>query len=186
MNGSDPVDEMEEKMKSSLKSLRTELSKIHVGRANPGMVEDLKVEYYGTQTPLNQIANITAPDPGLLAIQPYDDSQIESIEKAIMEADLGLNPNNDGTVIRIPVPKLSGERREELIDMIKEKAEETKIAIRNIRRDANKEIDEIEEEGEITEDDKYLLEEDVDETTREFTDQVDELVEKKSKEIRAL
>lgn len=186
MNGSDPVDEMEEKMESSLKSFRKELSKIHVGRANPGMVEDLKVEYYGTQTPLNQIANITAPDPGLLAIQPYDDSQIESIEKAIMEADLGLNPNNDGTVIRIPVPKLSGERREELIDLIKEKAEDTKIAIRNIRRDANQEIDEMEDEGEITEDDKYLLEEDVDDITRKFTDQVDELVEEKSEEIRAL
>ena len=186
MNGLDPVDEMEEKMKKSLQSFKDDLSKIHVGRAHPDMISGVKVEYYGTQTPLNQIANITAPDPGLLAVQPYDDSQIESIEKAIMEADLGLNPNNDGKVIRIPVPKLSGERREELVDLISSKAEEAKIAIRNIRRDTNKEIDELEEEGEITEDDKYRLEEDVDEITSSFTGQIDELVEKKSNQIRAV
>ena len=186
MNGKSPVEEMENKMGKSIKSLKEDLSTIHVGRANPSMIEDIEVEYYGTKTPLNQIANITAPDPGLLAIQPYDDSQIDNIEKAILEADLGLNPNDDGTVVRIPIPKLSGERREELIDMIKEKSEDTKVAIRNIRRETKREIENMEEEGEITEDDKYLLEDEIDGTTKEYTEKVDNLIEQKAQQIRSI
>lgn len=186
MNSSNPVPEMKKKMEKSVSTLQDELSKIHVGQANPAMIEDIEVEYYGTQTPLNQISNISAPESGLLVVQPYDSSQIDEIEKALMEADLGLNPNNDGEIVRVPVPKLSGERREELVDLIEEKGEETKISIRNIRRETNKKIESQEEEGEITEDDKYMLEDEVDEITSSLTDRVDSLVENKTDRIRAV
>jgi len=181
-----PVPKMEKKMENSVQTLKEEMARIHVGQANPAMVEDLKVEYYGTDTPLNQISNISAPDSGLLVVQPYDSSQIDSIEKAILESDLGLNPNNDGEIIRIPIPKLSGDRREELVDVIQEKGEEAKVSIRNIRRDTNKKIDELEDEGKITEDDKYMLEDDVDEITSDMTDKIDEIVENKTSKLRAV
>lgn len=186
MDENDPLDEMEQRMKKSLKVIKEELAKIHVGRANPAMIEDIEVDYYGSSTPLNQIANISAPDPGLLAVQPYDDSQIDAIEKAIMNSDLGLNPNDDGTVVRIPIPKLSGERREELVDLIREMGEETKISLRNIRRETNKEVEELEDEGEITEDDKFMLEDEIDDITSEYTEKVDQLLEGKEQEVRAV
>ena len=150
------------------------------------MIEDVKVEYYGTATPLNQIANVSAPDGSLLAVQPYDSSQIENIEKAIMEADLGLNPTDDGNVIRIPVPKLSVERREEYVDLVEEKGQEAKISIRNIRRETNKEIETKEDEGELTEDDTYMLKDEVDEITKSFIEKVDELIKDKSEQIKSL
>lgn len=186
MSTSNPVPEMKENMKQSVSTLQEELSKIHVGQANPAMIEDIEVEYYGTDTPLNQISNISAPETGLLVVQPYDSSQIQAIEKALMEAELGLNPSNDGEVIRVPVPKLSGERREELVNLIEEKAEETKVALRNIRRDTNKEIESQEEEGEITEDDMYMLKDEVDEITSSMTDRVDELVDNKTDQVRSV
>nr|AGF93453.1 ribosome recycling factor [uncultured organism] len=177
---------MEKKMENAVESLQEELNKVHVGQANPAMVEDLKVEYYGSDTPLNQIANISAPESGLLVIQPYDSSQIESIEKAILESDLSLNPNNDGEIIRVPIPKLSGDRREELVEVIEEKGEEAKVSLRNIRRDTNKEIDELEDEGEITEDDKYMLEDEVDDITSSLTEKIDTMVENKTDEVRSV
>ncbi len=178
--------EMEKEMKKSVEELKDQLSKIHTGRANPTMIEDLKVDYYGSETPINQIANVTAPEGSLLAVQPYDASQIDAIEKAIMEADLGLNPTDDGNVIRIPVPKLSAERREEYVDRIEEMGQETKISLRNIRRETNKKIESKEEEGELTEDDKYMLEDEVDETTDSFVEKVDELLENKAEQIKSL
>lgn len=186
MSENNPVPKMEKKMKNSVETLKEEMARIHVGQANPAMIEDLKVEYYGTDTPLNQISNISAPESGLLVVQPYDSSQIDSIEKAILESDLGLNPNNDGEIIRIPIPKLSGDRREELVEVIQEKGEETKVTLRNIRRETNKEIEELEDEGEITEDDKYMLEDEVDDITSSLTDQVDQIVENKSSTVRAV
>ena len=186
MSDTNPVPAMKKKMEKSIENLKEEMARIHVGQANPAMIEDLKVEYYGTDTPLNQISNISAPDSGLLVVQPYDSSQIDSIEKAILESDLGLNPNNDGDIIRIPIPKLSGDRREELVEVIEEKGEEEKISIRNIRRDTNKKIDELEEEGDITEDDKYMLEDEVDEITSSMTDKIDEIVENKTSKLRAV
>ncbi len=186
MSGPNPVPEMKKKMERSVKSLHEELNKIHVGQANPAMIEDLKVDYYGTKTPLNQMANISAPDSSLLVVQPYDNSQIESIEKAILESDLGLNPNNDGDIVRIPVPKLSGERRDELVELIQEKSEETKVSLRNTRRETNKKIDSLEDDGDITEDDKFMLKDRVDETTSEMTDRIDEIVEDKTEEVRAI
>lgn len=186
MSSSNPVPKMEKKMENAVESLQEELNKVHVGQANPAMVEDLKVEYYGSDTPLNQIANISAPESGLLVIQPYDSSQIESIEKAILESDLSLNPNNDGEIIRVPIPKLSGDRREELVEVIEEKGEEAKVSLRNIRRDTNKEIDELEDEGEITEDDKYMLEDEVDDITSRLTEKIDTMVENKTDEVRSV
>ncbi|MFP3953583.1 MAG: ribosome recycling factor [Candidatus Acetothermia bacterium] len=186
MSGSNPIPEMKKKMERSVKSLHEELNKIHVGQANPAMIEDLKVDYYGTKTPLNQMANVTAPDSSLLVVQPYDSSQIESIEKAVLETDLGLNPNNDGDIVRIPVPKLSGERRDELVNLIQEKSEEAKVGLRNIRRETNKTIDNLEEDGEITEDDKYMLKDRVDETTSDMTERIDEIVKDKTEEVRAI
>lgn len=186
MSSSNPVPKMEKKMENAVESLQEELNKVHVGQANPAMVEDLKVEYYGSDTPLNQIANISAPESGLLVIQPYDSSQIDSIEKAILESDLSLNPNNDGEIIRVPIPKLSGDRREELVEVIEEKGEEAKVSLRNIRRDTNKEIDELEDEGEITEDDKYMLEDEVDDITSSLTEKIDTMVENKTDEVRSV
>lgn len=186
MSENNPVPKMEKKMENAVETLKEEMARIHVGQANPAMIEDLKVEYYGTDTPLNQISNISAPESGLLVVQPYDSSQIDSIEKAIMESDLGLNPNNDGEIIRIPIPKLSGDRREELVEVIQEKGEETKISLRNIRRETNKEIEELEDEGEVTEDDKYMLEDEVDDITSSLTEKVDEIVENKSSKVRAV
>lgn len=186
MSENNPVPKMKKKMEKAVETLEEEMARIHVGQANPAMIEDLKVEYYGTDTPLNQISNISAPDSGLLVVQPYDSSQVDSIEKAILESDLGLNPNNDGEIIRIPIPKLSGDRREELVDVIQEKGEEAKITLRNIRRETNKEIEELEEEGDITEDDKYMLEDEVDEITSSLTDKIDEIVENKSSKVRAV
>jgi len=182
----EPIEDMTKKMNGAIKNLKEDLSKIHSGQANPAMIEDIEVEYYGTNTPLNQISNIAAPDSGLLVVQPYDSSQIDSIERAIMEADLGLNPNNDGNVVRVPIPKLSGERRKELVKMIKDHGQESKVAIRNIRREANKEIDSLEEKGDITEDDNYMLKEEVDEITDEMTEKVDELVENKIERVRSI
>ena len=186
MSDTNPVPKMKKKMENAVENLKDEMARIHVGQANPAMVEDLKVEYYGTDTPLNQISNISAPESGLLVVQPYDSSQIDSIEKAVLESDLGLNPNNDGEIIRIPIPKLSGDRREELVNVIQEKGEEAKVTIRNIRRDTNKEIDDLEDEGDITEDDKYMLEEDVDEITSDMTEKIDEIVENKTDKLRAV
>ncbi|MEF8837799.1 MAG: ribosome recycling factor [Candidatus Bipolaricaulota bacterium] len=186
MSENNPVPKMKKKMENAVETLKEEMARIHVGQANPAMIEDLKVEYYGTDTPLNQISNISAPESGLLVVQPYDSSQIDAIEKAILESDLGLNPNNDGEIIRIPIPKLSGDRREELVEVIQEKGEETKITLRNIRRETNKEIEELEDEGDITEDDKYMLEDEVDEVTSSLTEKVDEIVENKSSKVRAV
>ena len=181
-----PVPSMKKKMEKAVESLKEEMARIHVGQANPAMIEDVKVEYYGTETPLNQISNISAPDSGLLVVQPYDSSQIESIEKAILESDLGLNPNNDGEIVRIPVPKLSGDRREELVEVIEEKGEEAKVSMRNIRRETNKKIKKLEDDGDITEDDKYMLKDEVDEITSDLTEKIDEIVDNKTSTVRAV
>ena len=127
--------EMRDHMNRTVDVLKSSLAKVQTGRANPAMVEDVIVEYYGAPTPLKQLATIAAPDPNLLVVQPYDKTQMESVEKAILAADLGLNPTNDGKVIRVKVPKLSEERRQELVRVIKAKGEESKVALRNIRRD---------------------------------------------------
>jgi ribosome recycling factor len=178
--------EMLEHMDRSIEVLKGNLGKVQTGRANPAMVEDVIVDYYGAPTPLKQLATIAAPGPDLLVVQPYDKTQMNAVEKAILAADLGLNPANDGKVVRIKIPRLSEERREELTRIIKAKGEETKIALRNIRRDANEKLEEMKGNGEISEDDYHRYREKNDETIHEYSKKVEELVESKSKQLRTI
>jgi ribosome recycling factor len=166
--------------------LKSGLSKVQTGRANPAMVEDVSVDYYGTPTPLKQLATIVAPDANLLVVQPYDKTQMGTFEKAILAADLGLNPTNDGKVIRIKIPKLSEERRRELTRIIKAKGEETKVALRNIRRDANEKLEQMKDNGDISEDDYHRYREKNDEAIHDYSKKVDDLVEEKSKQLRTI
>ena len=178
--------EMIDHMERTLAVLKSNLAKVQTGRANPAMIEDVTVDYYGTSTPLKQLATIVAPDPDLLVVQPYDKTQMGAFEKAILAADLGLNPTSDGRVIRIKVPKLSEERREELIRIIKAKGEEAKVALRNIRREANDKLDQMKDDGEISEDDHHRAREKNDETIRDYEKKIDEMVAEKSKQLRVI
>ncbi|MGB7055706.1 MAG: ribosome recycling factor [bacterium] len=172
------------KMQKSLLLLAQELSKLRTGRASPALLEGIKVEYYGSQLPLNQVATISIPEPRLIIIQPWDKTALPNIEKAIFKSAVGLTPNNDGNVIRLAVPPLTTERREELIKLTLRMAEETKVAIRNIRRDSNNEIKRLEKEKEISEDASFKAHEDVQHTTDEFITKVDDVQKEKEKEIR--
>lgn len=179
----DVLDETDEEMEDAVSYLRSELKTIRAGRASPAMLEKVTVEYYGSQTPLNQVASVSAPQADLLIVQPFDRNALEDIERGIMKADLGLNPNNDGEKIRIPVPPLSEERRKELVETARERAEESKISIRNIRRDAKNEIQRLVEEENFSEDVQYGAEEELQEITDAHTDQIDALLEKKKERI---
>jgi len=178
--------EMIEHMKQSLEVLKSNLAKVQKGRANTAMIEDVDVSYYGTTTPLKQLATIAAPDPNLLVVQPYDKTQMDEFVRAILGADLGLNPESDGTVIRVRVPKLSEERRNELTKLIKARGEETKVALRNIRRDANDKLDQMKKDSEISEDEHHRHREKNDDAIREYSDQVDKLIEEKGKQIQTI
>jgi ribosome recycling factor len=178
--------EMLEHMKRSIEVLKSGLGKIQTGRASPVMVEDVVVDYYGVSTPLKHLATIVAPDPDLLVVQPYDKTQMEAVEKAILTADLGLNPTNDGKVVRIKIPKLSEERRQELIRVIKAKGEEAKVALRNIRRDANERLEKMKTAGEISEDTYHQSRDKNDEAIHDYTKEVDELVESKGRQLRSV
>ncbi|WP_103020873.1 ribosome recycling factor [Salinibacter altiplanensis] len=179
----DILDEADEEMEESVSYLRSELRTIRAGRASPAMLENVTVEYYGSQTPLEQVASVSAPQPDLIIVQPFDRSAIENIERGIMKADLGLNPNNSGEKIRIPIPPLSEERRKELVETSRERAEETKISIRNIRRDAKNEIQSAVEEANFSEDVLYGAEEDLQEITDTYTGRVEGLLEQKTEQI---
>ena len=174
----------ETKMNKSLSLLAHELSKLRTGRASTALLEGIKVEYYGSQLPLNQVATISIPEPRLIIIQPWDKTALPNIEKAIFKSALGLTPNNDGTVIRLAVPPLTTERREELIKLTQRMAEEAKVAIRNIRRDANNEIKKLEKDKKLSEDDSFKAQEKVQHTTDQFIEKVDQVQKDKEKEIR--
>jgi len=178
--------EMIAHMDRSIDALKSNLAKIQTGRANPAMIEDVLVDYYGTMTPLKQLATIAAPDPNLIVIQPYDKSQMTAVERAILTADLGLNPASDGHVIRVKVPKLSEERRKELTKIIKARGEEAKVALRNIRRDANEKLDQMKTRGEISEDEHHRYREKNDDAIRTYTEKVDDLIEEKGKQIQTV
>jgi ribosome recycling factor len=178
--------EMIEHMGRSIEVLKANLVKVQTGRANPAMIEDVLVDYYGAMTLLKQLATIAAPDPNLLVVQPYDKTQMAAVEKAILGADLGLNPNNDGHVIRVKVPKLSEERRRDLMKVIKARGEEAKVALRNIRREANDKLDQMESASEISEDDHRRHREKNDDAIHEYSKQVDQLVEEKGKQIQTI
>lgn len=179
----DVLDKAEAKMDEAVSYLQSELKTIRAGRASPAMLENVTVNYYGSQTPLNQVASVSAPQADLLVVQPFDRNSLEDIEKGIMKADLGLNPNNDGEKIRIPIPPLSEERREELVETAGERAEDAKISIRNVRRDAKNEIHRVVDDENLSEDVKYGGDEDLQEITDAHTEKVDNLLEKKKSRI---
>jgi ribosome recycling factor len=179
----DVLDDADERMKESVQYLRSEMQSIRAGRATPAMLDNVKVEYYGSQVPLNQVASVSAPQPDLLIVQPFDHDSLQDIEKGIMKADNGLNPNNDGQKIRVPVPPLSEERRKELAKTVRERCEEAKISIRNIRRDAKDEIQSAVQKHNFSEDVEYGAEEDLQEITDKYTGRVDQLQEKKENEL---
>lgn len=158
----------EERMEKAISVLKNALSGIRTGRANPGLVDSVRVEAYGSHSPLKQLASVTAPEPSQLVIRPYDGGTIKEIEKAIVASDLGLNPQNDGKIIRINIPPLSTDVRKKMVARIKELAEEAKIAVRSIRRDANKICDQAEKDKEISEDDRDAIKEDIQELTKKY------------------
>lgn len=173
----------EQKMDKTLDVLQDEYASIRAGRANPHVLDKIKVDYYGTPTPLQQVGNITVPEARMIQIQPWEKSLLKVIEKAIQTSDLGINPTNDGNMIRLVFPELTEERRKELAKDIKKKGEAAKIAIRNIRRDANEAIKKLEKAGEISEDERDESEEKIQKVTDQKTEKVDQAVEAKSKEI---
>ncbi|GAB6932233.1 ribosome recycling factor [Calditerricola satsumensis] len=176
----------EERMKKAIDVLKKELAALRAGRATPALLDRVTVDYYGTPTPVNQLATITAPEPRLLVIQPWDKSALGEIEKAIQKSDLGLTPMNDGNVIRIAIPPLTEERRAELAKVVKKHGEEAKVAIRNIRRDANDELKALEKDGQISEDELRRHQEAVQKLTDKYTAEVEALVAAKEKEIFSL
>ncbi len=175
--------EASERMDKAIAALQREYGTVRAGRANPSLLDRIEVNYYGTMTPLKQLAGISAPEPRLLVIQPWDKKAIADIEKAILKSDLGLTPVNDGSLIRLAIPPLTEERRRELVKYVRKKAEECKVGIRNIRRDANEEIKKLEKESEISEDDRRRAQEEIQELTNEKIKEVDRILEAKEKEI---
>ena len=175
--------EAEEHMEKSMDWLRTELNSVRAGRATPSMIENVRVEYYGSQTPLNQLASISAPQADLLIVQPWDRSALQAVEKGIQTANMGLNPNNDGTFIRIPVPPLSEERRKDLVKTARSKGEEAKIAVRNIRREIKDRIKTVSDKESISEDMRYEGEERLQSITDDYTRKIDNLLGRKEADI---
>jgi ribosome recycling factor len=171
------------RMGKSVEAFREEIAKIRTGKATTALLDGIKVNYYGTPTPLNQVANLTVLDPHTLSITPWDKSTVQEIDKAIQSADLGLNPINDGTNIKVPIPPLTEERRKELVKLVKKYAEDAKIAIRNVRRDANEHLKKSEKNKEISEDERDDLLEEVQKLTDEHIKEIDEITDQKEKEI---
>lgn len=173
----------EERMQKAVDKLRSDLTGIRTGRANPGMVDSLRVDAYGSPTPLKQLASVSAPEPQQLLIRPFDPSIIKAIEKAIVASDLGLAPQSDGKVVRLNIPGLSGDVRKKMVARTKDLAEETKVAIRNVRRDANKHLEQLEKDKSLSEDDLKSYKEDVQELTTKHEAQVDDLAKAKTAEV---
>ncbi|MDQ0245713.1 ribosome recycling factor [Bacillus fengqiuensis] len=172
-----------EKMDKAIQAYTRELASVRAGRASASLLDKITVDYYGAPTPINQLASVSVPEARLLVIQPYDKSQVSEVEKAILKSDLGLNPTNDGTVIRIAIPALTEERRRELVKLVKKYSEDAKVAVRNIRRDANDDLKKLEKNGEITEDDLKGYSEDVQKLTDEHIVKIDSITKDKEKEI---
>lgn len=176
-------DDVSEHMELAIEAMKESFESIRTGKASPGLVENIKVDYYGKSMPLREIAGITVPEARLLVIQPWDPNSISEIEKAIQASNLGIKPVNDGRVIRLPIPELSEERRAELAKTVKDKAEETRIEIRNIRRDANNAVKKAEKNSEITEDDLNDMLEEIQKLTDNSIEKVNDILEKKQNEL---
>jgi ribosome recycling factor len=179
----DITKDAESRMKKSVEAVHTELAKIRTGRAHPSLLDHVSVDYYGSSTPIKQVANVVVEDARTLAITPWEKNMVGAIEKAIMTADLGLNPATAGTVIRVPMPPLTEERRRDLVRIVKQEAEQGRVAIRNIRRDANSDFKELLKEKEISEDAAHGAEENIQKLTDKYIAKVDEALAAKEKEM---
>ncbi|WP_019242277.1 MULTISPECIES: ribosome recycling factor [Bacillus] len=175
-----------ERMDKAVQSLSRELATIRAGRANASILDKVTVDYYGAPTPINQLAGISVPEARLLVIQPYDKTVLGEIEKAILKSDLGLNPSNDGSIIRIAIPALTEERRKELVKLVKKEAEESKVAVRNIRRDGNDDLKKLEKNNEITEDELRGYSDDIQKITDAHIVKIDDVAKEKEKEIMSV
>ena len=177
------IKEIQQRMDQAIQSFKRSLATVRAGRANPAILNHVMVDYYGAPTPLNQLATITAPEARLIVVTPFDKSSIGEVEKAIQKADLGLAPSSDGNIVRIVIPALTEERRKELVKVVGKFAEESKVQVRNIRRDANEQLKKNEKDGEITEDELRHYQNEVQAETDKFIKQIDSLVEEKEAEI---
>lgn len=175
--------EFESKMKKTAEVLKTQLASVRAGRANAAVLDQITVDYYGVPTPIQQVASVSVPDPRSLMIQPWDASVLKGIEKAILASELGINPQNDGRVIRLVFPQLTEERRKELVKQVKKYGEEAKVAVRNIRRDAIDKFKKQQKASEITEDDYKTIEKDIQKLTDDYIKEVDNITDKKEKEL---
>ena len=177
------LEELNEAIGKAHEALKRDLAKIRAGRANPAILDGVRIDYYGSPTPLKQLASISVPEPRMIVLKPFDRTQIQPIEKAIMEAQLGLNPGNDGELIRIPMPPLTEERRKDLVKVARKSGEDSKVAIRKARHDAKDMIDSLQKEGEVGEDDADRARKELEEIVKGGTNKVDEIVTKKEADI---
>ncbi len=182
----DIMKDLEEKMDRSIKHLEKDFLTIRTGRANPALLDGVRVDVYGSQMPLNQVSTVTCPEPRLIVVQPWDKGNLGSIEKAILKADLSLNPNNDGNIIRIQIPDLTEERRKELVKVVKTKTEDSKIAIRNVRRDGNETVKDMEKEKTIAEDESKGAIANIQKLTDKYIEKAQKLADNKEKEILSI
>ncbi len=179
----DLIQDAVRRMDKSVEAAQAEFSTLRTGRASPALLDRVQIDYYGQQTPLKQLATISAPEPRLLTIQPFDPGSLGSIERAIQESDLGVVPSNDGKIIRLPIPQLTEERRKELVKIVRHMAEEGRIAVRNVRRDVMHHLKELVDKGEVGSDEEHRAEDRVQKLTDEHTEKIDELLKKKEAEI---
>lgn len=177
------IKDAENRMKKSIESLKGELAKVRTGRAHPSLLEHIMVDYYGSETPLNQVASIGVEDARTLTVTPWERPMVQAVEKAIMKSDLGLNPNSAGSVIRIPMPQLTEERRRDLVKVVRHEGENGKIAIRNIRRDANSDFKSLEKEKEISEDEERRAQDAIQKLTDKYVKEIDEIVSVKEEDL---
>ena len=182
----DIIKKAEDKMKKTMMVLKSDLSTMKAGRANPTMLDRIQVEYYGSMVPLSQVGNISAPEPRVLLIQPWEKSILKDIERSILKSDLGINPSNDGTVIRLMVPELTEETRKNLVKSIKKAGEDSKVAIRSIRRESNDKIKNLKKDGNLSEDEVKNVEEDIQKLTDNYIKQVDIIIDDKEKEVMSV
>lgn len=174
------------RMRKSVESLKDNLAKVRTGRAHPSLLDHLTVSYYGSEVPLNQVANVGVEDARTITVQPYEQQMVSPVEKAILESDLGLNPNSAGTLIRVPMPQLTEERRRDLTKVVRHEAEQARVAVRNIRRDANHDLKALKKDKLIPEDDERRGEEIVQKLTDQFIKEIDELLEIKEKDLMSI
>ncbi len=177
------ISDAEERMEKAVNVFREELRGLRTGRATPALVENIRVEYYGNPTPLKQLANISTPDPQSIIIRPYDNSVLKDVEKAIQASDLGMAPNNDGKLVRLQVPAMSGDQRKKLVQRIKKSGEDAKVSCRNVRRDANKHFDTEEKNKTMSEDERDTGKDEIQSLLKKFEERITEMADKKSKEV---